>query len=132
MDPLAPLDPDVPQPAHPAKALEPQTNRPDTPPAYAAIQTDAEESAALKQPTETRILMWILLGKHGLRSGWSVVLFLLLYGLLVAGVGFVFFKLHRVDEKFRFTACAGSVAMRTITAIKCCPKRQLFLGGKNG
>ena len=106
MDPLAPLDPDVPRPAHPAKALEPQTNRPDTPPAYAAIQTDAEESAALKQPTETRILMWILLGKHGLRSGWSVVLFLLLYGLLVAGVGFVFFKLHLVDEKFRFTASA--------------------------
>lgn len=106
MDPLAPLDPDVPQPAQPAKALEPQTNRPDTPPAYAAIQTDAEESAALKQPTETRILMWILLGKHGLRSGWSVVLFLLLYGLLVAGVGFVFFKLHLVDEKFRFTASA--------------------------
>ena len=106
MDPLAPLDPDVPRPAHPAKALEPQTNRPDTPPAYAAIQTDAEEPAALKQPTETRILMWILLGKHGLRSGWSVVLFLLLYGLLLAGVGFVFFHLHLVDEKFHFTASA--------------------------
>ena len=104
MEPLAPLDPDVSQPAHSAKTLEPQTNRPETPAAYAAIRTDVEESAALKQPTETRILMWILLGNQGLRSGWSVVLFLLLFGLFVAGVGFVFSNLHLLDERSHFTA----------------------------
>jgi uncharacterized protein len=107
MDPLAPLDPDVPEVADTATTPGAQTIQPESPAASAAIKTGAQEPAGLKQPPETRILLWILWGKQGLRAGWSVLLFLLLFGLFVFGVGFIFLKLHLVDTKSHFTASAA-------------------------
>jgi len=51
------------------------------------------------QPVETRILLSILLGKNGLRAGWSIALFVILTAIFVAIVGVVFAALHLVDPK---------------------------------
>ena len=54
---------------------------------------------------ETRVLLWILLGKQGLRAGWSVLLFAILTALCSAAAGFVLVKVHLVDPKAdQFTA----------------------------
>ena len=68
-----------------------------------------EAFAQLKEPWETRVLRWTLLGSDGLRAGWSVLAFVLISGLLAAAVGFVFIKLHLVDlgKKAEFTATAA-------------------------
>ena len=42
---------------------------------------------------------WTFVGSQGLRSGWSVLIFVLLFGLLASAVGFVFVKLHVVSMK---------------------------------
>ena len=61
---------------------DPQTNQDacvdlETPPAQPA------DSASL-EPAETRFLKWALFGSRGLRVGWSVTLFLVLFFLFVA------------------------------------------------
>jgi uncharacterized protein len=104
MDPLDPLDPDVSEVGDTATTHGAPTIQPESPAAYAAINPGAQEPAGLKQPPETRILLWILWGSQGLRAGWSVLLFLLLFGLLVSGVGLIFLKLHLIDRKSHFTA----------------------------
>jgi membrane protease YdiL (CAAX protease family) len=42
-------------------------------------------------------LRWAFIGSQGLRAGWSVLIFALFFGLIAAGVGFVFVTLHLVD-----------------------------------
>jgi membrane protease YdiL (CAAX protease family) len=55
---------------------------------------------------ETRILRWVFLGSQGLRAGWSVLSFLLLFALFISGLGFTFVHFHLVGEKSDFTARA--------------------------
>jgi hypothetical protein len=58
------------------------------------------------QPWETRVLLRILLGPEGLRTGWSVLLFVLLFTIFSGVVGFVFFSLGLIDANEHFTATA--------------------------
>jgi membrane protease YdiL (CAAX protease family) len=104
---MDPLVPDVPEIPHTATTPETHTATPEVPAAYAAIEAGATQPVAAQQPAETRFLLWVLLGKQGLRAGWSVVLFVLLFGLFFTGVGFVFVKLNLVDQKNHFTASAA-------------------------
>lgn len=93
-----------------SEAPEIQSTAPDTPLTEAALATPpAPEPApaipAAKQPMETRILLWILLGPQGLRAGWSVALFAVLTFLFAAVAGFIFVHLHLIDPKaHNFTA----------------------------
>jgi len=59
------------------------------------------------QPFETRILLRILLGPQGLRAGWSVLAFSLLFGLFTSFVGFAFFHLNLVSGKSDFSASSA-------------------------
>ena len=92
---------------------EMQPPQPETQPSEPeALPTEAAAEAALttepvlpaRDPWETRAVRWMFLGSQGLRAGWSVALFILLLGLIGAGVGFVFFKTHLFDPKAHFTA----------------------------
>lgn len=77
-------------------------------------------------PWETRALRWTFLGSQGLRAGWSIVSFLLLFFLFMAGLGFTFVTLHLVSkgrqaaftaqtaflgELISFLALAGAAAL---------------------
>jgi hypothetical protein len=42
---------------------------------------------------------WAFIGSQGLRAGWSVAIFVLVFGVLASAVGFVFVKLHLVSMK---------------------------------
>jgi len=59
------------------------------------------------EPLETRILLGILLGRKGLRAGWSIALFAGVYFLLTALVGSIFLDLHLIDPRDHFTARAA-------------------------
>jgi len=56
---------------------------------------------------ETRILLEILLGPQGLRAGWSVLLFTILFFLFFGVAGMVLAGLNLIDPKDRFTASAS-------------------------
>ncbi len=93
-----PTDPEVP---------EAQTAQPEAPVAQVAhdISPAAGPTPVEAQPAETRFLLWILLGKQGLRAGWSIALFIILTALFIAFMGAVFLKLHLIDMKAQnFTA----------------------------
>jgi len=99
---MDPIDPESPE-------IEPAM--PEAPPDATALETAAAPQPALPappQPVETRILLWILMGKQGLRAGWSVLLFAILTFMCSAAAGFVLVSLHFVDPKARqFTATAA-------------------------
>lgn len=61
-------------------------------------------------PKPYRGLKWIFVGPEGLRSGWSVLVFLALFILLARGLGYLFLMLHLISRGDRFT-----------------PRQQLFL-----
>lgn len=95
-----------------SEAAEIHPTPPEAPPAEATLQSLALQEPAPApsepaQPIETRILLSILMGKQGLRAGWSVVLFALLLFLFMAFVGLVFTRLHLIDAKAHFTANAA-------------------------
>jgi hypothetical protein len=52
-------------------------------------------------------LRWTFIGSQGLRAGWSVLIFVILFSLFAAAVGFVFFKLHLIGKKDDFTASSA-------------------------
>jgi membrane protease YdiL (CAAX protease family) len=99
-----------------SEARQIQATPPEVPPAETELELSAPQESApaapeptqpQTQPAETRILLFILMGKQGLRAGWSVVLFVLLLLLFMAFVGFVFTRLHLIDAKVHFTANAA-------------------------
>ena len=95
---MNPTDPEVP---------EAQTAQPEAPVAQVAhdISPAAGPTPVEAQSAETRFLLWILLGKQGLRAGWSIALFIILTALFIAFMGAVFLKLHLIDMKAQnFTA----------------------------
>ena len=53
------------------------------------------------QPFETRVLLKILLGPNGLRAGWSVLLFFILFILVSGFASLVLFAAHLIDPKNR-------------------------------
>ena len=66
-----------------------------------------------QQPPETRALLWILLGPNGLRAGWSVLLFFILFILVSGFASLVLFAAHLIDPKNRqftpYTTSMGEV-----------------------
>jgi hypothetical protein len=94
---MSPTDPEI-QPG--------QINDPPSPPAISQEAT-AQPAAEPPQPFETRVLLRILLGPQGLRAGWSVVAFIILFGIVVAIVGSIFFRLNLVSKKNDFTASSA-------------------------
>jgi membrane protease YdiL (CAAX protease family) len=48
-------------------------------------------------------LRWIFVGSEGLRAGWSVLVFMVTFGFLVAMLGTVFVKAHWANPKGGFT-----------------------------
>jgi hypothetical protein len=55
------------------------------------------------EPWESRFVRTVFLGKDGLRSGWSVVLFALLVTLICGLIGFLFVHAHLLGKKEEFT-----------------------------
>jgi membrane protease YdiL (CAAX protease family) len=52
-----------------------------------------------KDPWETQAVRWVFLGSEGLRAGWSVLAFILVFALLIAGISLTFFHFHLVSDK---------------------------------
>jgi uncharacterized protein len=79
----------------PTSTIGPRTT-PEPPPALFAT-TDAE-------PWETRILLRVLLGPQGLRAGWSVLAFIILFALFAAIFGAIVSRLNLGGKSNAFTA----------------------------
>jgi len=59
----------------------------------------------VEEPWETRALLNILMGPKGLRAGWSIAAFILVFFIVVAIAGFVLMATHLIDPKSHdFTA----------------------------
>jgi membrane protease YdiL (CAAX protease family) len=64
------------------------------------------ETASVQPPEPERPyrgLKWIFVGKEGLRAGWSLLVFILIFFLVASGLGAVFAKLHLVGARESFT-----------------------------
>ena len=108
---------------------EMQQTSPDAPPPERALEPSPgpEPAPIAPQPWETQILLRILLGPQGLRAGWSVLLFVLLFTIFSSVAGFVFFSFNLIDANEHFTATAqifeelvpflGMVAAGAVVAI---------------
>jgi uncharacterized protein len=95
----------------PLNANNPET-RPtisEAPTSDAPLETSIapEPVSEAQEPWETRALLRILLGPQGLRAGWSLALFVVLFFIFTGITGVVFYKLGLVDTKGRFTASAA-------------------------
>lgn len=118
------MDPDLPE------VPEPET-APAAEPSDSPGQALSPAAPPEKQPVETRILLWILLGPQGLRAGWSVALFAILFFLFTAIYGFLLLQLHLIDLKEQFTAksalfgeLASFLALGTAAAIVALVERR--------
>ncbi len=80
--------------------MDPETE--PTPPALEPPSTSPSDEIPPDLPGEGppkpyRGLKWIFVGPEGLRSGWSVLIFLALTILLINGFGSLFLKLHLIS-----------------------------------
>jgi membrane protease YdiL (CAAX protease family) len=55
---------------------------------------------------------WLFIGDNGLRVGWSVLLFAILFNIFKFAAGFAFFELHLIDQTSEFTA--GSMLLEEL------------------
>jgi hypothetical protein len=67
-------------------------------------------AAPAPEPWETRLVRRVFLGSQGLRAGWSVLLFVLLFILLAGVVGFAFVSLHLIDPRVKMDTLNVSTA----------------------
>ncbi len=65
---------------------------------------EGEDAAITAEAVAARGLSWVFKGEGGLRAGWSVLLFLVLFFLCMSLVGVIFYALHLVGKKSGFTA----------------------------
>jgi hypothetical protein len=91
--------------------MEPEVQPPasEVLPADTAIEAPiaASPEPDAPDPWETRAVRWVFLGSHGLRAGWSTLIFVILFVLFASGVGVTFIHFHLVDAK-RTTFTASS------------------------
>jgi uncharacterized protein len=98
MDPFTPEDPNLPE-THRVNSSQLE--------AHSALNSTPEISPSAipppepQEPFETRVLLGILMGPQGLRAGWSVLLFIILFFIFSGIVGFVFIQTHLFDPKNR-------------------------------
>ena len=76
-----------------------------------------EPAAPPPEPFETRVLLKILMGPQGLRAGWSVALFALLFALFGAIAGFVFVTLHLIDPNAKNFTARGALLNELVTKL---------------
>jgi membrane protease YdiL (CAAX protease family) len=98
---MDPIDPQVPE-------IQPAIADPSSVQAAPESIVQLEHAPPPPEPLETRILLKILMGPQGLRGGWSVALFALLFVLFAAVAGFLLVTLHLVDPNgHHFTASSA-------------------------
>jgi uncharacterized protein len=104
------MDPTQPETASAPENIPSPTEATPTPAAAPEFSSASIPPPKPPQPFETRVLLKILLGPNGLRAGWSVLLFFIVF-LIVSGiVGVVFFATHLVDPKdHQFTPFSTSM-----------------------
>ena len=80
--------------------MEPQidTEAPEPTPGPDASLAPATVPPHLEPETPYRGLKWIFVGPEGLRSGWSVLIFFALLIGFIAGLGFLFTRLHLISR----------------------------------
>jgi hypothetical protein len=83
---MHPLDPEIQPPLPEALAAAPTPSAPQPP----------ELFPPAPEPRPFDWLIWVFVGKQGLRAGWSIVIFAILAFLIAAVVGFAFVKLNLV------------------------------------
>jgi len=89
------MEPEIPSPlpeASPAKSYPEKPPTTDWKPIFAPGLAEPESQ------------FWVFSGSQGLRAGWSVLLFVLLFSIFSVAAGFVFFHLHLIPNKKDFTA----------------------------
>jgi uncharacterized protein len=96
---MDPLDPKYPE-------MQPTISEAPTTDDALETSISPEPIPAAPEAWETRVLLKILLGPQGLRAGWSVLLFILLFFIFISVVGFAFFSLNLIDTNDHFTATA--------------------------
>jgi hypothetical protein len=77
---------------------------PEAPLAPADVTLSPEIYAPAPEAKLLRGLRWTFLGSQGLRAGWSVLIFAVLFLLLATGVGYAFVHLHLIGKRTDFTA----------------------------
>ncbi|MGA3083001.1 MAG: CPBP family intramembrane glutamic endopeptidase [Terracidiphilus sp.] len=92
-------------------STDPEIQPPEPQAPHAASFADAALTPVTAVPTPTaRILGWLswtFLGSQGLRAGWSVLIFVLLFSLFSVAVGYSFSQLHLIGKKEEFTASSA-------------------------
>jgi uncharacterized protein len=105
MDPIQPEAPEA--PAVPSGVPEAQPALNSSPEAFPALPPAPQPQPP--QPWETRILLNILLGPQGLRAGWSVLLFVILWGIFSGILGTIFIAMHLVDPRAKGMTATNSL-----------------------
>ena len=77
---------------------------PEAPPTPADATLTPDTVAPTMKAKLLRGLRWTFLGSQGLRAGWSVLIFAILFVLLASGVGYAFVHMHLIGKRSDFTA----------------------------
>jgi len=87
--------------------VQPQTQ--EVLPAEAAPQAAIapDPITLVPEPKKFPGLRWFFIGSGGLRAGWSVLIFLILFVLFASGIGFTFVHFHLVNKNSGFTASSA-------------------------
>jgi len=87
--------------------VQPQTQ--EVLPAEAAPQAAIAPDPITLAPEPKKFpgLRWFFIGSGGLRAGWSVLIFLILFVLFASGIGFTFVHFHLVNKNSGFTASSA-------------------------
>jgi membrane protease YdiL (CAAX protease family) len=80
---------------------------PEIQPLPEALQAEPEFNAPT--PKKPHWLHWTFLGDEGLRAGWSVLIFTLLFVIFASGVGFAAIKLHLINPKNPFNTATSAL-----------------------
>ncbi|MGA9670070.1 MAG: CPBP family intramembrane glutamic endopeptidase [Terracidiphilus sp.] len=87
-------------PVDPPVAPEIPSEQPQAQPADGTESTRQSEPVSIeKDPPETRAVRWIFLGSEGLRAGWSVLVFILIFAIFASCVGFAFVHFNLISTK---------------------------------
>ena len=81
----------------------PEVNQPET----AEPQPDAPSGAALAAPPPSKFSN-ILVGPEGIRAGWSIILFLALFGTLLLATGFMSYRIQKLVHRHPASAAPAT------------------------
>jgi hypothetical protein len=94
-------------------STDPEIQPPQPEAPFAETAADAAltpvTAVPVPEPWETRAARWVFLGNQGLRSGWSLLIFILLFVIFAAAVGFVVVSLHLIDPKMKMDVITVSM-----------------------